>query len=153
MLSLLFVSNMSFADDGDRKIRFSGNLNDNSSQRLSVKELEKHFTLIEIKAYNPWEKHTAEYTGILLDELITKIAKPNVQSISLKAIDDYQVEIKKELWESNRILLVTKQDGEYLSVAKKGPMRVIFPDYDASKKEHEMNLPLWLWMITKIEFN
>ena len=151
--SLLLFSNLSYADAGERKVRFSGNLLENIDKRPSVKELEQQFTLFTKKIYNPWEKESATYSGILLDELVDKFAKENVNKIIFKAIDDYQVEISMKTLKAYKILLVTKQNGHYLEVKDKGPMRIVFPDYDSAKKEYETNLPLWMWMINRIEFH
>jgi len=151
-ISLLLFSNLSYADAGDRKVRLSGNLQDNVDKKQSVKKLEQQFTLYTKKFYNPWEKASATYSGILLDEFVKKFGQADTNKITFKAIDDYQVDIPKNIWQSYKILLVTKVNGEYLDIKNKGPMRIVFPDYDASKKEYEVNLPLWLWMITQIEF-
>lgn len=151
-LSLAFFVSSTWSGDGERKISLSGNLQTELNGRISVKALESHFTLLNIESYNPWEKETAKHTGILLNELVAKFAQADTQVVIFSAIDDYEVEIPRAMWESFRILIVTKQNGQYLPVSKRGPMRIVFPDYDASKKEYEINLPLWMWMINKIEF-
>lgn len=149
MLTLSTVS----ADDGDRKILLSGQgLNGLEHQRLSIKELESHFQLYQTKIYNPWEKQSAVYRGIWLNDLVVKLASADVTEINFKAIDDYQISISKQEWQDFRILLVTQENGHYIPVANKGPLRIIYPDYDADKKEYEMNLYKWMWMINKIEF-
>lgn len=152
IFSLFLFTNSAYADAGDRKIRIVGNTVDDAKLRVSVKELEQKFQLLNITSYNPWEKKTTKHTGILINELIDKLAKPDTETIIFKAIDDYQVEIERNKWQKFRIVLVTREDGNYLSVKNKGPMRIIFPDYDASKKEYEANLPLWMWMIKQVEF-
>lgn len=153
IFSLLVFSNLSLADAGDRKIRFSGELLEGTEKRQSVKQIENQFTLFTQNIYNPWEKESATYSGILVDQLLTKFAKEGVNKIVFKAIDDYQIEMDLNTLKDFQILLVTKQNGEYLEVKDKGPMRIVFPDYDASKKEYEDNLPMWMWMINRIEFH
>lgn len=153
LLILSFLLPVSvWADAGERKVRFAGNLSEDASQRISVKALESKFSLHTAKIYNPWDKKTAEYTGIWLSDLVARQAKPNTQLVRFKAIDDYQVEINRDTWQAFRILVVTQEEGRHLPVSNKGPMRLVFPDYDAANKEYELNLPLWMWMITKIEF-
>ncbi len=151
-LVLVLVSTAAFSANGERKIRFAGKLSAEVDQRISVKDLESQFTLQTVKLYNPWEKKSAEYTGIWLKDLLAQKAQSGVTSISFKAIDDYRVKIDQATWQKYRILLVTRENGDYIGVRDKGPMRIVFPDYDASKKEYELNLPLWMWMISKIEF-
>ena len=70
----------------------------------------------------------------------------------MKALDDYEITFTKKLVGDERILLVYKVNGEYISIRDKGPLRVVFVDYDASKKEYQQNLQMWLWMIKEVEF-
>lgn len=151
LLISILIMPLTYASDGDRKVRFIGGLTEDSFKRISVRDLESHFKLHTVEVYNPWDKKTATYTGILISDLITKVGLPDIQEITIKAIDDYQIQITKNTWQEYRILLVTQENGQYIPVKNKGPLRIVFPDYDASQKEYELNLPLWMWMINRIE--
>lgn len=151
-IALLLVTTQTLAANGDRTIRLLGNVNPDVDKRLSVKQLESYFHLYSDNIYNPWEKASFDYSGIWIKELVTTLGGKDVSKVTFKAIDDYQVEMTKPLWNQYRILLVTQQNGGYIPVSKKGPMRLAFPDYDANNKEYEQNLVLWAWMITQIEF-
>lgn len=149
---LLILITSLFADAGDKKVKLSGLIKGDQVIKISPRELEKIIETSTFELYNPWDKEVGKYTGILLDKFATYFGKDNVKQIKFIAIDDYRVEINKEFWNSERILLVTRVNGKYISLKERGPLRIMFVDYDVNKKKYEKNLPLWLWMIKKIEF-
>ena len=143
-----------FANPGDAKILLTGKaLNLEKPQRITVKDLESMFELVTVEAYNPWEKRSDQYTGIWMNQLIDKFAKPGLRSLDFKAIDNYQISFIEQDWTTFKILMATRVNNEYQSVRNKGPMRLIYADYDQSNIEHELNLTKWMWMIKRIEFN
>ena len=153
---LLFVfilfGNSLYAYDGEKKIRLMGNVKDDISKRISVKELEHPFELLELNVYNPYEKRSDLYKGIFLDQLVRHYAKEGITSVTLKAIDDYEITISKESWTKHRIMLSTQVNGDYISIKKKGPLRIVCPDVKPKTQAYKDLLPIWVWMITKIEF-
>ena len=149
---LLAYASLSYAAEGERKIQLSGLILDPSFKSLSVKQLESHFELETATLFNPWDKKQATYRGVCLRDLLEKLATPQTETVVFKAIDGYEVEITRSDWEKYRIILVTQESGHYLPVAQKGPLRIIFPDYNPNNKHYESNLHLWAWMINRIEF-
>jgi hypothetical protein len=127
-------------------------LSEKQLNKISMKGLEADFKLQTFDVYNPWEKRKDSYSGVLLNELVSKYA-PNSQSLVVTAIDDYQVTITVEDGQNMRILLATKVNDRYIDVKNKGPMRIVFPDYDVADKRYELSLPKWMWMIKRLEFN
>lgn len=156
MRKILFVMMMLslalFGDAGDKKITLLGHIKDDINKKLSPKQLEKDLTTSKHTLYNPWEKRSDEYEGVLLNDFVKFYGKDGFKALHLIALDDYKVTISKELMESERILLVTKINGQYQPIKQKGPMRIVFLDFDKTDTKYEKSLPLWLWMINKIEF-
>lgn len=152
LILLTFLASIAWAAPGDRVIYLKGALKENAPQKLSVIQLEDHFNLFSTQIYNPWDKKTARYTGIWMKELHRKFAKPESTEIIITAIDQYQITYPLNKCKSARILIATQENGEHIPVANKGPMRIIFPDYDASDAAYSDNLPMWMWMIKSIEF-
>ena len=150
---VLSVSSVSAADIAGSKvsIRFSGNVADNTAKRIKVSDIEK-VGLQQIKAFNPYEKKTDEYSGIWLNDLVQKFAKAGTTQITFSAIDDYKIEFYEHEWTKVRILLATKVNGEYIGYKNKGPMRIVFPDYQADEKFYQKTMPKWMWMINKVNF-
>lgn len=151
MVIALVFNFLLLADDGDKKVKLLGNLKEGSVKSISAKELEKSMKTSTFTLYNPWEKRTESYEGVLINEFVAHFGNGTNEKLKLIAIDDYEVTFDKKMWLSERILLVTKVDGKYISIKEKGPMKIVFVDYDQGKKEYELNLPLWMWMINKIE--
>jgi hypothetical protein len=143
---------LAFAQAGDRQITLTGKVQKGAPAKISPKTLFQKGPLIRSHIYNPWDKEAALYEGVLLEEFVRAFGAPSTSAIHLKALDGYAVTIEKELWESERIMLVVKTNGHYLPIREKGPLRIVFLDYDPAQKKYESNLPLWLWMITTIEF-
>ncbi len=153
LLMTLVFSSIAIADAGDKTVMLSGKqLSEKEPNKISIKALEADFTLQTVEIYNPWEKRKEIYTGIWVTDLIKKYGQ-GAHSLTLTAIDNYQVTLKDEDWQNLRILLATKVNGQYIDVKNKGPMRVVFPDYNAADKRYELSLPKWLWMIKQLEFN
>lgn len=151
-LCMLIFSVALFADAGDKKVTLLGNIKPHINKKLSPKQLEKDITPTQYTLYNPWEKKTDTYEGILLNDFIKFYGNEGLKALHLIALDDYKVTISKELMNTERILLVTKINGEYQPIKQKGPMRIVFLDFDKTNPKYEESLPLWLWMISKIEF-
>lgn len=149
----LVFSSLAIADAGDKTVMLAGKqLNEKASSKISIKALETNFTLHTIEVYNPWEKRREVYSGIWVSELIKQYG-PSAKSLTLTAIDSYQTTLNDEEWQSFRIMLVTKVNGQYIDVKNKGPMRIVFADYDAADNRYELSLPKWMWMIKQLSFD
>lgn len=140
------------AADGSKTVRLYGKTAAGVLQRVSVAQIEKKLDRFTFRIYNPYEKREHRYSGVLLERFIDKFAAPGTSSVTFTAIDDYTVTLKQRDWTSKRILLVTRKDGTYMDIKDKGPLMIVFPDYDPRSQAYQVNLPDWIWMITKIEF-
>ncbi|SHO55029.1 hypothetical protein [Vibrio quintilis] len=147
-----FISWPAFAGPGNARILLTGKNLNIETQRLTVKDLESTFSLVTLDLYNPWEKKTDKYTGFWMNDLIKKFAKPELKSLNIKAVDNYQVEFTAQDWTTFKILVATRVNNQYQPVRNKGPMRLIYANYDSSNVEHELTLTKWMWMIKTIEF-
>lgn len=132
-------------------IRISGKTVDGSVRDLSLDEIDEIGTIEEI-VYNPYERGKVRYSGVLLDKLVARFADPSVTVVRMRAIDDYRTVFEKGEWEKFRILFVTRLKGERFGLEKKGPARIVYPDFDPEKQVYQVNLPKWMWMIQEIKF-
>lgn len=138
---------------GDKKVRLTGiALKQDAPKRLSVKQLETYFQLHAFDVYNPWEKRSDQYKGIWMHDFVHKFGQGDLKGLNIRAIDDYQISLTPQDWQNFRILIATQVNGNYIPVKSKGPMRLVFPDYNEDDKAYELNLSQWMWMINKIEF-
>ena len=148
-----FVALPSTAEEvNDQKIRLLGAVKEGVSKRITVADIEA-LGMQEMQSYNPYELAENLYSGVWLHEIVAAFGSPDVISVRTIAIDDYQVVFTKKEWEEIRILVSTRMDGEIIRFDTKGPMRIVFPDFDPSMSVYQETRPKWMWMITKIEFS
>jgi hypothetical protein len=153
LVLLLFTANSSIAADADGsiKIRLSGQVATNIEKRITVTQIEAIGTA-EVEAYNPYEKKIDNYTGVWLDQFIGHFATPEISQVTFSAIDDYKISFAPNEWQQMRILIATRVNGSYIGYDQKGPMRIVFPDYNSTQKIYQDTLPKWMWMINKAVF-
>jgi len=137
--------------DNSITIRLVGNLAANVVSPLTIQDIEA-IGVHDVSAFNPYEKRSDKYTGVWLDHFVGNFAGPEITRLTMKAIDDYEIDFVPSDWLNLRILLVTRVNDTYIDFEHKGPLRIVFPDYDANQQIYQVNLPKWIWMITTIEF-
>lgn len=148
---LMFLSVSAFSFE-HKKVELCGALDEKSPKYITPCFMDKNIKSSKFMVYNPWEKREDLYEGILLDDFVKMFGSSDVSKLKLIALDFYEIIFDKELYQNERILLAYKVNGKYISIRERGPMRIVFVDYDASKKKYELNLVKWLWMIKKVEF-
>ena len=138
-----------FSADGGTTILVTHTGQEQDKRQVSVAEVEKA-GLQEVHAFNPYEKRSETYSGVWMQDFVAAFGTEETTSLTTRAIDDYEITFNKEEWQDLRILIATRVDGEYIDFDRKGPMRIIFPDYDEKHEDYQTNLPKWTWMITEI---
>lgn len=136
---------------GSEMIRMVGNTLSGEQAEHSLDEIDA-LGVAEFDVFNPYEEQLVRYSGVLLDRLITHFGHPSVQQVKVTALDDYRTIFTRSEWEKNRILFVTRVRGERIGYDRKGPARIVYPDFDPDRAEHKINLPKWMWLIQEIEF-
>ena len=152
LLTLLLFHVSMDARDTCAKVTLIGKTKTHKPLRLCIKALEKGLPYIEERVYNPYEKRADRYGGVPLDKFVEKFGDSDVKALKFTAIDDYETTIRREDWEAIRIILSTQMNGHYIAYAQKGPLRIVFPDFDPAQERYRLNLPNWIWMIKTIEF-
>ncbi|WP_269583727.1 hypothetical protein [Roseibium sp. Sym1] len=146
---VLGSSHTSHSADGSMQILVSASGRTETQREVSVAAIEKA-GLHEIEAFNPYEKRSDTYTGVWMQDFVAAFGTVDTSTLITRAIDDYEITFGKEEWQNLRILIATRVNGEYIDFDGKGPMRIIFPDFDENLEAHRINLPKWTWMITEI---
>ena len=153
LLVFLLLTTALFAakDLSLKKVKFFGELKEQSSLRVSIKDIEKlgyHDFVME----DPHLLKGAKFGGVFLKDFAAYYGKASLSSIVFTAIDGYEITISKEEWQNDIILLATKYNDEYTSFKTKGPLRIVYPKYNSNSKKYSKNLINWIWMIKTIEF-
>jgi hypothetical protein len=137
--------------DGSAAILLSGKLANGVGGRTTVKELEA-LGVSQVEVFDPFEKKTNSYTGIMMESFAAHYGSAAIHEIIFVGIDDYSVSFSKTDWTSHRIMVVTRVNNKYMGYEHKGPLRIIYPEYDAKIHSSRDILPKWIWMITAIKF-
>ncbi len=121
-----------------------------SSLAFDMKTLEQ-LGLARYSVYDPWFEVEASYTGVLMSDLIAFAGvSDSATTVHMEALDDYQVDIPIDEIRRWPILLVTRTNGEYMTVANAGPTRIIFPN-DSYPIDPSTHNDLWIWSVRSIE--
>lgn len=152
LIVAILAANLAFAQaSGEQHIHLFGALADGQAETVTIEEIEA-LGLHEFTVYNPFELREEPYAGVFVKDFVEAFGADDVEAISAAAIDDYTITFSREEWLKYPIVFATRVNGENIGFDKKGPMRVIFPEYDPDKSEYQELLPKWMWMITRIEF-
>lgn len=100
-----------------------------------------------LKVVEPFVKKSMTFTGVTFADALNA-AKATGKSVTVHALDDYEVTFKVSVLRAQGALLATAVDGKAIELSSGGPVRLIFP---ASSKAGK-NTDLWVWSIDKITF-
>ncbi len=90
------------------------------------------------------------FTGVLLSDLLKSLGAGDATTLHALALNDYAVDIPMSDIDVLPVLLATRSDGEPMSVANYGPLRVVYPTtgYDLDPTVYD---PRWIWQLSAIE--
>jgi len=152
LIALTSIANPAWSQDRAASIKFEGSVSDGIGSRVPVDDIEA-IGLVTETVYDPFDKVETEYAGVWLDSLAEHFGGQGVSLITTSAIDGYTVEWDFDYLSEYRVLIATRRGGERLTLETKGPLRVIFADYDENQTHFKETLPKWVWMITTIRFD
>lgn len=99
---------------------------------------------------DPYANRSVTYQGVLLEDVLA-VAEMHADATMLHAlaIDDYTVDIPVDVtrWP---VMIATREDGERIAVADKGPIKIVFPysDFDIDQATYN---PMWVWHLRLLE--
>lgn len=146
---LCLVPRVLAQDVGDTRILVRSSGPDGDGTSLTVADIEA-VGIQEVQAYNPYEKRSDTYSGVWMQQFVDAFGLPQTRRLTTRAIDDYEITFERRERESMRILIATRVNGTHIDFDEKGPMRIVFPDYDETSERYRTNLPKWTWMITEV---
>jgi hypothetical protein len=118
-------------NDGQPLVADLASLNALPSQTLTVVE--------------PFVKQSMTFTGVGFADLLNA-ARATGRSITLHALDDYEVTLDVTVLQEPGVMLATQADGKPIDGASGGPVRLVFPASSESGKDSD----LWVWSIDLI---
>lgn len=148
---LLSFSLQATEADGSAAIKLRGSINPGGKKRIVVAELED-LGVSTVELYDPFEKKKNSYTGVMMEKFVTQYGSKGVKEVTFIAIDGYQVTFSRTDWTFQKIMVVTRVNDKYMDYENKGPLRIVYPEYDPKKHDSKEILPKWIWMITDVQF-
>jgi hypothetical protein len=129
---------------GEPIVTFTGLVNGGQSLAIDLASLDalpsQTLTIVE-----PFVMQTVTFTGVGFADLLDAVKSPG-QSITLHALDDYEVTLDAAVLQEPGVMLATEADGKPIDVASGGPVRLVFPASSESGKDTD----LWVWSIDQI---
>lgn len=120
--------------------------NSGKKVELDLPTLEQ-MPLVELRVFEPFEKKNMIFEGVLMSDLMDIVgADTTAQEAHFTALDDYEFDIPLEEFSRSDVLLATKADGQRMSIADGGPIRIVFP----SDSELGQNTDAWIWNVETI---
>lgn len=142
---LLFFSAASFATIKSIEV-----ITDKGKVQVPIETLRSESNDI-IVIFAPYRGRKVEMKGIYLEDFIARYSSKEPVSVTLTALDDYQVSLNN--WPKKHWLLVTHEDGKPLTVRQHGPVRLVESSYEEAEVSNLRSFNDWIWMVTKIEAN
>ncbi len=134
------------------RIHLHGSALTGKERALSVDELDTLTAAAEWTIDDPYSGTETRYQGIVLRDLVKALA-PNAQRVRMRAINDYIVVFNRREWETLPILLATRDEGVRMSVANKGPARIIYRQTRENELRMQVHAPKWIWQVIDVEFD
>ena len=135
-------------------ITVTGKVNNLNSERAILMDRAGLEQLREVEYYvkeDPFEKRPIKYQGVLWQDLLElwDIDK-DAETLSITALNDYNVSISIEELQTYPMIMALRLDGDYIQQDKYGPAMLVVPidhyKFDLSYVRH-----IWIWQIKSIE--
>jgi hypothetical protein len=140
------------APTGDSILSVTGRIgtkNSGDSIKMDMPTIES-VGLVDYKMTDPFEKTPTTFRGVLMSTLLDlwKVDK-DATTLEMVALNDYKVDVPISDLRKYPVIFATQQDGQYMSVAKRGPAMLVYP-YDNFQFDRKKYDDYWIWQIKSI---
>ena len=102
-----------------------------------------------LRTHTPWTEGQQLFEGVRLVDLL-RLLKSKGKSLTVHALNDYQVELELRLFLPFDPLLALRHNGEPMLIADKGPIWLVFPQDDYPDLDQARIHDLWVWQIDRL---
>lgn len=102
---------------------------------------------VDFTVFEPFVNRDLEMTGVPVAMLLTAAGVDAGADLVWTALDDYQVTFTGGAAARENAMLATRMDGEPISIADGGPIRIVFPDSDGPLGRDSNQ---WIWSIESV---
>ncbi len=104
---------------------------------------------VDATVYEPFLKHDVRFEGVLLSDLIGYAGVDGNATMTVTALDDYEVAFPLDQMDETRVLVATRADGAAIDVLDGGPTRFVFLDGSSGLGANSDN---WVWSLAYVAF-
>jgi hypothetical protein len=112
-------------------------------------ELEQ-FTTYSIVTVTPWRSEPAEFSGVLLSDVLAAHGLDTVSAIRVTAENDYRTSLSRQVLDDVDILVATRVNGQPHNRRERGPIQFVI-DADSFKRSQHTDESNLVWMAARIE--
>ena len=138
----------------DKILTVSGNIkttNQDDHIVMDIPTIESVGVVEYTVSVDPFADREIVYQGVLMNDLLDLWqVEEDATTLIMTALNDYQVDVPLELLRDYPVVFALKADGEYMSIADKGPAMLVFP-YDHFEFEQPGTNRYWIWQIKSID--
>lgn len=138
----------------DVVLKISGNLshpNHGDEVWLDLDTL-KSLPSITYETISPWNQGVQSFTGVQLSTLFEAVGA-NPASFDAIAMDNYRVTLNDSDIAGYPVIVAYLQNGEPISIRKRGPLRIVFPNSRHPELQTTRNKKLTVWHLIKLELH
>lgn len=147
--ALLFLSLASPATAQNTVLTLTGKVSAGKEINLALSDIEAMGTA-QIVTTTPWHDGIVTFEGVPMSELMEAVGAEGTTALVL-ALNNYGTEIPLSDFTSYQPILAYKMDGQYMEVADKGPLFIIYPYDDNVKLKTELYYSRSAWQVRSIE--
>lgn len=98
--------------------------------------------------YEPFDKKNVTFSGMELSAVLDAAGVPaSATKVRMTALDEYLVDLDMKDVRAGGVILATRADGAEMSIAKGGPIRIVFEPKSKVGKVTDR----WIWSLNRIE--
>ena len=116
----------------------------------TLEDLDK-LTQAIVVTTNEFVDGSAEFSGPLARDVLTRVGAQSDQSAKFVAINEYEIALPIEEFFEYDVILATRMEGELLPRRTKGPIWLIYPMSDHPELQDARFNAKLIWQVEKIE--
>ena len=147
--ALLLLSFASPATAQNTVLTITGKVSAGKEINLTLPDIEAMGTA-RIVTTTPWHDGKVTFEGVPMSELMEAVGAEGTTAFVL-ALNNYGTDIPLSDFASFEPILAYKMDGQYMEVADKGPLFIIYPYDDNAKLKSELYYSRSAWQVRSIE--
>ncbi|TVP46620.1 MAG: hypothetical protein EA345_12345 [Halomonas sp.] len=123
-------------------------INGDTTQKIALSDL-REISDTTFTLYDPYQGREVEMQGVAFQTFLIEQFGEVPPALHFIAWDDYEVTL--DGWDDPNWYLITKEDGDPLTIRSRGPVRLVERDYGDRDVENLREFNDWIWMIRSIE--